>query len=376
MLPTIDAMVCTRRPGTLVECHVQKDASYVEKSITLPESLYWEYVRPFTPITDRVVVSKRCSTRYHAGKRVDLDESYLKTFERDVGMRAEGFVHGDTSFFYNIPIARGVPGTNNFCIDFRGFKCDDTDPAQALEMLRRARSAWDEHLYQIPSPSARLHACLKILHMNGSCPSLFIGKGEIADVVTFHAEMNPLAINGPVVSTYRDVVKLSHASLSLGRNVYPNTQLGYWVARFVSSIMMGFQLDDIIYSYANNLGSIVKELLYAGADVSPFFEPLHSFPRYKFSALTVMSRYAPNFFKRGMSMYDVMEKYSCWLYYQGDFARGNQIGMLLDRIQAKLDYIIVHGGRIGSSFDRDMFLLLASLSGSETQVEVIVQYLH
>ena len=75
-------------------------------------------------------------------------------------------------------------------------------------------------------------------------------------------------------------------------------------------------------------------------------------------------------------MYDVMEKYSCWLYYQGDFARGNQIGMLLDRIQAKLDYIIVHGGRIGSSFDRDMFLLLASLSGSETQVEVIVQYLH
>ena len=145
-----------------------------------------------------------------------------------------------------------------------------------------------------------------------------------------------MASNGPVVSTYRAVVKklLFHASVIPGQ-VYPNTQLGYWVARYVSSIMMGFQVDDIAYSYSNHLVSIIKELLECGGDVNPFFEPLHAFPRYKFSALSVMSRYAPDFFKRGMSFYEMMDKYACWLYYQGGFSRGSQIGSLLDSIQAK-----------------------------------------
>jgi len=306
-------------PEEVVENHVQKDASNVEqKSIGLPESLYWEYVRPFTPIKDRVVVSKRCSTRYYAGERIDLDESYLKTLlERRrgmVSMGAEVCVYGDTSLCYDVPIARGVPGTHNFCIDFQGFNLDDMDPAEVLKMLRRARSAWDEHLYQIPSPSARLYACLNVLHVNGSCQT---------------------------------------SAVSSGQNVYPNTQLGYWIGRYLSSIMMGFRVDDIIHRYSsgsNHLGSIVNELLDAGANVGPFFEPLDAFPQYKFSALTVMSRYAPNFFKRGMSMFEVMEKYSCWLSYQCDFARGNQISRLLDQIQAKLDHVIVYHRAWGSDW--------------------------
>ena len=43
-----------------------------EVAACLPESIYWDFVRPFTPVKDRVIVSKRCSTRYYAGKRVEL----------------------------------------------------------------------------------------------------------------------------------------------------------------------------------------------------------------------------------------------------------------------------------------------------------------
>jgi len=52
------------------------------EDIRLLESIYWDHVRPFTPVKERAVVSKRCSTRFYAGKRVELDETYLKEYER------------------------------------------------------------------------------------------------------------------------------------------------------------------------------------------------------------------------------------------------------------------------------------------------------
>ena len=50
-----------------------------EAEITLPPNLYWNYVRPFTPIGDRPPLNKRTgSTQFYAGNRVKLDEAFLR----------------------------------------------------------------------------------------------------------------------------------------------------------------------------------------------------------------------------------------------------------------------------------------------------------
>ena len=49
-----------------------------QAEITLPPNLYWNYVRPFTPIMDRPALNKRTgSTQFYAGNRAKLDEAFL-----------------------------------------------------------------------------------------------------------------------------------------------------------------------------------------------------------------------------------------------------------------------------------------------------------
>jgi hypothetical protein len=317
--------------------------------VGLPESIYWDYVRPFTPVKDRVIVSKRCTTRYYAGERVELDETYLKEFECCVKVTdADGrWVDGETAVMYkNIPIARGEPGTPRFHIEFNNSQEEHSasDPDVALEKLRSARNAWDVHLSKIPSPSARLHACLKILHTDehdGACPFLFVGKGEIGDVVKFHASVNLSSLNGPW-----------H-----GRNSFPNTQLGYWVARYLSDVMRG-DCDGASYISTWKFKEIVSKLIDAGADVSPFFEPLAEFPS-QFSALSVLGGgELLVVYKRGMSMHEIMtmhaesyrrrEERAVFPWHQLSGQPGRTIGNLLDSLGKKsnITFRFIEGDRV------------------------------
>lgn len=287
----------------------------------LLESIYWDHVRPFTPVKDRVVVSKRCTTRFYAGKRVELDESYLKEYAR----RGRD---GDAAVYRNLPTTRGEPGTNNFRIEFG--EESSSGVAVALEMLIVARKAWDNHLSKIQSPSQRLRICLDILladEHDGACPFLFVGKGDIRDVVRFHASVNLASLIGP-----------SH-----GQKSFPNTQLGYWVACYLSDIMMGVY-DGASYSSTWKYREIVSELIDAGADVSPFFEPLDEYPL-TFSALSVMGRQHNNFYERGMSMHQVLARHAEWHrqqeegpvapWHQLSGQPGRTIGSLLDSLGRK-----------------------------------------
>jgi len=313
------------------------------EDVGLLESIYWDHVRPFTPVKERAVVSKRCSTRFYAGKRVELDETYLKEYERRGRIKLKNVdgrwvdVDGDDTVVYrNLPIARGEPGTNNFRIEFGeevSFHTGSDDSLGhsdvALEMLLAARKAWDNHLSKFQSPSQRLRICLEILHTDehdGACPFLFIGKGGIRDVVRFHASVNLASLNGP-----------SH-----GQKSFPNTQLGYWVACYLSDIMMGVY-DGASYSSTWKYGEIVSELIDAGADVSPFFEPLDAYP-HTFSALSVMGGHH-NFYERGMSMHQVLAAHAEWHrqqeegpvapWHQLSGQPGRTIGSLLDSLGRK-----------------------------------------
>lgn len=298
----------------------------------LPESIYWDFVRPFTPVKDRVIVSKRCSTRYYAGKRVELDKSYLKTFEsRRRVKNAEGDVVEESVVYTNIFVSHGEPGTPQFRIGFDDSSNDD----DALAQLHTARSAWDEHLSKISSPSARLHACLDLLRsddFDGACPFLFDGKGEIGDVVKFHASVNLSSLNGPWQ----------------GRKSFPNTQLGYWIACYLNDVMMGVY-DGASYSSTWKFRDIVMELIDAGADVNPFFEPLNEYPE-TFSALSALGHRTRDFFERGMSMHDVLtlqadsyleeEEGPVWPWQQLSGQPGRTIGNLLDLLGRKSDIVL------------------------------------
>lgn len=310
------------------ETQVQEDGSFTARNVVLQEGVYWELVRPFTPVEDRVIVSKRCTTRFYAGNREELNQSCLKKFERRVKVKdADGrWVDGETVVYTNIPIATGEPGTHNFRLEFGEEAQHATegnsvmDPKEALEILRAARNGWDAHLSKIPTSSSRLDACLNLLAttgVNGSCSFLFHGKGDIRDVVQFHASLDPMALNVSVFHpTYRgdpaqEVGKMYSYSLGWSNGAFPNTQLGCWIARYMNSVQQGkenHQLQDSSSRYE----SIVTELLDAGADVRPFFES-HEHPLNRPSALTAVSAirrvFIETLYGQGLSMCDMMRHY-------------------------------------------------------------------
>ena len=50
-----------------------------DETITLPESMYWDFIRPFTPVEDRAVLNKRSgSTQFYAGDCANIDLSFLE----------------------------------------------------------------------------------------------------------------------------------------------------------------------------------------------------------------------------------------------------------------------------------------------------------
>eukprot|EP00985_Skeletonema_marinoi_P011980 scaffold5700_cov125-Skeletonema_marinoi.AAC.4 len=323
----------------------QEDVVLQEGVISLPDSIYYQHVRPFTPAKDRLVVSKRCSTRFYAGNRVKLDETYLKKFERLVKVKdaAGRWVDGDTVVYHNLPVARGEPGTYNFCLEFgeevqhvtNNVGLLQTDVA--LEKLRAARKAWDEHLSKIPTPATRLNACLNVLAttgINGLCSFLFDGRGDVSDVIKFHASMDIMALNG---SFFHPAYRVDLYSFSLGRSneVLPNTQLGGWVTRYMNRVQQELE-NPFLPSFTWRFESIVEELLDAGADVGPFFEPLE-YPLDKDSVLTSLSAISrgliPTLYSKGMSMCEMMRHYlilSHRLDNDNDCTR--ELGNLLDML--------------------------------------------
>mmetsp|Transcript_1011 Transcript_1011/g.2115 ORF Transcript_1011/g.2115 Transcript_1011/m.2115 type:complete len:472 (-) Transcript_1011:68-1483(-) len=305
------------------DTQVKQDGSLNAREVVLQEGIYWDFVRPFTPVNDRVVVSKRCSTRFYAGNRVELNESYLKKFERRAKvMNADGrWVDGDTVVYYNLPVARGGPGAHNFRLEF-GEEMEHvaegnsvSDPNVALDMLRAARRAWDLHLSKLPTPATRLDVCLNILAttgINGSCSFLFDGKGDVSDVVQFYASMSgSCALNLSVFHpTYRSPgAEVYSFSCGWSNGVFPDTQLGYWITRYMSRVQQEKEYPNLQNSSCR-YESIVKELLDAGADVGPFFKPLeHSGD----SVLTVVSEirrvFTPTLYRKRLSMCEMMRLY-------------------------------------------------------------------
>lgn len=304
------------------------DADELEsgREITLPESIYWDYIRTFTPSKDLVVVNKRCTTAFYAGRRVDLDETYLQRYERgecQVLFRDGSpcfFVGNEAIRFWCLPVARGQPGTKQFRVEIydNSSSNDDhsaIDPKVALEKLRLCRQKWDEHMSLIPYPHKRLQACLDELASNGMYVSfLFGGDGKIDDVVKFHASVNLQALDGPEETRVR-------AQNEIG--IFPNTPLGLWVTRWLTHIIselegrlnMDLEEGEIVRCRCYEEEFIVAALLDAGADATVFFEPLNDYPYNTISVLNLLeaasSGHGPTW-EPGMSLHEVMRKNLLW----------------------------------------------------------------
>ena len=61
---------------------ITEDNGTIKSSdLVLPEALYWDFIRPFTPVRDRAIINKRTgSTQFYAGDRIPLDMDYLVKF--------------------------------------------------------------------------------------------------------------------------------------------------------------------------------------------------------------------------------------------------------------------------------------------------------
>jgi len=237
-----------------------------DETITLPESIYWDFIRPFTPAEDRAVLNKRSgSTQFYAGDRAEIDSAFLAKHGGD--LRVTGITPWEVG---GIPLGIGGPGSRGFRMIFGFIKYDEADPGAALESLRGARCAWDQHLSRIPDPSKRLRACLDLFlnsrHPNFpvKLPLLFVGDGTIQDVLRFHMAMNARSIDGTITphEWYSDL---------------PVTLLRYWVEKFL--IIATYRVT--CSSRTDQAQEIVRGLLAAGADVAPCFKELDSdwFPR-------------------------------------------------------------------------------------------------
>jgi len=60
---------------------IEDDGTIKSCDLVLPEALYWDFIRPFTPVKDRAIINKRTgSTQFYAGARIPLDLDYLVRF--------------------------------------------------------------------------------------------------------------------------------------------------------------------------------------------------------------------------------------------------------------------------------------------------------
>lgn len=191
------------------DVHVAGDDS--DELPSLPEEIYYRYVRPFTPRRDRPALNKRTgSSRYYHGKRVDIDLDYLRKFgERGRYHGGVERVEEDMPAVFDLPFVEGTPGTSTYRIHFP--KKDSptledhrtTDPDEAVEILNSIRSSWDLHISKINSPSARLQICIYQLfqfyedmledNASGAPPDcmLLFPKESLRQLVWIHYGLNP-----------------------------------------------------------------------------------------------------------------------------------------------------------------------------------------
>ena len=284
-------------------------------SCSLPPEIYWNHVRPFQPRRDRAVVTRRCTTRFHAGDRPRLDAAYLDRHHA----RADGG-------FGRLPriVAPGGGSGDGFRIDFPSGEedgDDEEDPEAALLRLRSVRSAWDGALRDLNTPARRLRACLELACREGATgreqsPLLFPGDGTVSDIVEFHADTDEASVLGAVSSGLE------------------RTQLGYWVGELVGSIMGDLDPDSgadesRISPRTQALRDAVIALFRAGADVGPFFEPRETME-------TEEVFHCPtDLHEPGMSVYELFHEYADWLADE----RGVVVG---------LDWLIGSLGRVRS----------------------------
>lgn len=160
--------------------------------LTLPSELYWDYVKPFTPVDDRKVICKRDTTRYNAGDRQMIDAIAAKN-PASLKHVKEAFnpTYSQTNRLAELVMGMGIQ-------DF-----DHID--RAPNNLLLYRTVWDDLLKEIDRASLRLHLSLELLLVwDGvrddedsplALPLLFPGAGTVKDIIRFHLSLHPEAIS-------------------------------------------------------------------------------------------------------------------------------------------------------------------------------------
>ena len=158
--------------------------------LTLPSELYWDYVKPFTPLEARKVICKRDTTRFNAGDRQMIDAIAKNPASLKHVKKALDVKHSQTSRLVESVIEKGI----------RGFGHIDRSPNNLLLY----RTAWDDLLKGIDRASLRLHLCLELLLGDGirddkdeslALPLFFPGAGDVRDVIRFHLSLHPEAMS-------------------------------------------------------------------------------------------------------------------------------------------------------------------------------------
>ena len=169
---------------------------------SLPPEIYWNHVRAFQPRGERAVVSRRCTTRFHAGDRPRLDAAYLD--------RHHGRGDGGFGGLPRIELGGGgeglrirFPGREEDGGDDDGLEFPRAEAEEALLHLKFIRFAWDAAMSVLDTPARRLRACLELACREGATgleqsPLLFPGDGTVADIVEFHADTDEASVLGEV----------------------------------------------------------------------------------------------------------------------------------------------------------------------------------
>ncbi|EJK48585.1 hypothetical protein THAOC_32603 [Thalassiosira oceanica] len=270
---------------------------------SLPEEIYYRYVRPFTPHRDRPALNKRTgSSRYYHGKRVDIDLDYLRKFGergRYHGGRIER-AEDDMPAVFDLPFVEGTPGTSTFRILFperEGPALDGhrtTDPDVAVQILNTIRASWDEHISKIESPSARLQISLYQLFLFyedmldnsvGFAPPdcmLLFPKDSLQQLIWTHYDLNPASANGPPV-TDPDFAPCPLPGVGLHKTV-PNSVFGNVIGVLVA-LAVTHELADLdedqkkIFNGKSQVALCMAVTIARVADVSPLFESLDELPQ-------------------------------------------------------------------------------------------------
>ena len=245
--------------------------------------------------------------------------------------------------FEHLPYTEGEPGYSNFRVIYDKRTLDRevsfTKLDEALVALQKVRDTWDRHMSLIPSPSARLHACLDLFRENHStlvgnywdpnrCLLLFPGFGDVKDLIDFHISMNKMSIKGPPIS-----------------RSLPNTQLGYWGGKYLSVYM-----EKAVQNTESNepvlLRHIIQALTEVGANVEQFFESMEVYPEetvvrddsvISTDIISVLSalKGCENHFESGLSIIECLKCYFRRHDEEGDICFNGLLGLIICLEQQK-----------------------------------------